>query len=315
MTKKRLLAAAQLSPVFLDQAATVSKVCEMIKEAGKQDVDIIAFPEVIIPGYPYWTFVHDPINSRVFSERLVKEAIEIPGPAIEQLCLACKKAKCTAIIGATERDGNTLYNVQVFIGADGELLGRRRKLMPTMHEKMIWGWGDGTDLQTYKTEAGIIGGLICYEHSNSLYRYANQGYGEQIHVANWPGGLPGMSSIIDAAARSYAFEGQCFVLNSSAIITQEIIDELGKGGSTQILTPGGGYSGIVGPNAEFIAGPEQDKEGLITAEIDLDLLIGPKIMADSAGHYARPDVVRLQIDRTLRNPIVEKSFSSEPDDM
>jgi|APSaa5957512535_1039671.scaffolds.fasta_scaffold55599_2 nitrilase len=315
MANIRTLSAAQMAPVFLDQAATVNKVCEYIIEAGKSDVQLVAFPESIIPGYPYWTFVHDVINGRPFSERFIKETVEIPGPTIDKISTACKKAKCATVVGVTEREGGTLYCTQVFIDANGQILGRRRKLMPTLHEKMIWGWGDGTDLQMYDMDIGKVGGLICYEHSNALYRYANQGQGEQIHIANWPGGLPGMSNIIDAMVRSYAFEGQCFVVNATAIITQEIIDVLGDGGSTNLLTAGGGYSGIVGPNAEFIAGPEETAEGLISAEIDLDMLAGLKIMVDSAGHYARPDVVRLQIDRRPQKPIVEIDFSDNVDKM
>jgi aliphatic nitrilase len=165
---------------------------------------------------------------------------------------------------------------------------------------MVWGRGDGADLKVWQTPLGTLGALICYEHSNALYRYAVQAQREQIHVATWPGGIA-INSIIDAAVRHYAFEGQCFVINVTAILTPEIIAELGSG---ERLKPGGGYSAILGPRGDFLAGPVENQEGLIYAELDFDRIADIKMVVDSAGHYARPDVVRLHLDQTHQRPLI-----------
>jgi len=303
-------AAAQLAPVFLNREATVEKVCRNILEAGKNGAQFVAFPETFIPGYPYWAMALDPLSVRrssppSFSRRLFEQSVEIPSQATKELCTAAKEAGCLAVIGLNERDGGTLYNTQIFVGATGEILGKHRKLVPTSHERMVWGRGDGRDLAVFPTPScGKVGGLICYEHSNALFRYALQAQGEEIHVANWPGGLPWLNSIIDAAIRHYAFEAQAFVVNSTAILTEEIISALGQGGSIDQLAPGGGYSAIVAPGGKFLAGPEQEKETILYADLDFDQIIDWKIVVDSSGHYARPDVVRLLLSREPRHPLV-----------
>lgn len=295
------VAAAQLAPVFLDRAATVSKTCDAIAEAARNSAQLVAFPESFIPGYPYWAMVRDPLSIGEFNRRLFDASLEIPGPDCARLSDAAKKARCHVVLGLTEREGGTLYNSQLVLGPDGAILGKRRKLMPTSHERMVWGRGDGRDLAVWNTSLGVLGALICYEHSNPLYRYAIQAQGEQIHVANWPGGIA-IDGIIDAAARHYAFEGQCFVINVTAVLTDEIISALGQGGEK--LKSGGGYSAIIAPNGRFLAGPMQSGETILYADLDFDSITNMKMIVDSAGHYARPDVVRLHIDRRAQNPLV-----------
>ena len=305
MTERFIAAAAQLAPVFLDRDATVQKACDAIREAGRAGARLIVFPETFIPGYPYWTLVHDPLGSRNrFFRRLYEQAVTLSGPAVKALCKAAQDAKCHAVVGINERDGGTLYNTQLFIGEGGDVLGQHRKLVPTHHERMVWGRGDGSDLSVFRTPLGTLGGLICYEHANALFRYAIQAQGEELHVANWPGGMPWIDEIVDAAIRHYAFEAQCFVVSTTSILTLDIIAALGEGGSVDRLRPGGGCSAIVAPGGRYLARAEADVETVIYAEIDPTAIGDWKQLVDSTGHYARPDVVRLHLDRRARRPLV-----------
>jgi len=303
MTTTVRVAAAQMAPVFLDRDATVEKTCRAMVEAGRNGAQLVAFPETFVPGYPYWALVLDPLSTRHWSRRLFEQSVEIPSPATEALCGAAREAGVYAVVGLDEREGGTLYNTQLFIGPGGETMGRRRKLVPTSQERMVWGRGDGRDLTTFDTPHGKLGALICYEHSNALYRYALIAQGEEIHVANWPGGLPWINGIIDAAIRHYAFEAQAFVVNSTAVLTEEIIAALGSGGSAGRLKPGGGYSAIVAPTGRFLAGPVEDQETILYADCDFGLIADMKMIVDSAGHYARPDVVRLVVNRAAHRPL------------
>jgi nitrilase len=305
MGKTVRVAAAQLAPVFLDREATIAKACDAVAEAGRNGAALIAFPESYIPGYPYWAMALDPMSTRDFNRRLFDASVEIWDAGCEALAAAAKAAGCWVTMGLTEREGGTLYNSQLVIDANGAFVGKRRKLMPTSHERMIWGRGDGRDLEVWQTPFGVLGALICYEHSNALYRYAIQAQGEQIHVANWPGGIA-IDGIIDAAARHYAFEGQCFVINVTAVLTEAIVAEIGS----DRLKAGGGYSAIIAPNGRFLAGPETTGETILYADLDFDMITDMKMIVDSAGHYARPDVLQLTVNRKPQAPLVRRGRST-----
>lgn len=302
-SKKVTVAVAQLAPVFLDTKATVEKACKAILAAGKKKTKLIVFPEAFVPGYPYWAMSLSPFSINSFNKKLFGEAVVIPDDSTKKLCESAKKAVCAVAIGIHEREGGTLYNTILFIGENGKITGKHRKLIPTSHERMIWGRGDGSDLTVFETSLGKMGGLICFEHANCLFKYALQGQGEQIHISLWPGGFDSISHKIDASVRSYAFEGSCFVLNATSVLTKSTLKALGKGGND--FTEGGGYSAIVGPNGKYIAGPETTKETVLYAEIDLSELATSKMIVDTAGHYTRPDVVSLNINSQKQQAIVK----------
>lgn len=298
------VAAAQLAPEYLDRDRTVQKACAAIAEAGKNGAQLVAFPETYLPGYPYFAVHLPPTAINPYLRTLYREAVQIPSPASDALCAAAKRAGCYVVMGLHERRGGTLYNAQLFIAADGAILGCRRKLVPTSHERMIWGRGDGSDLSVWPTPLGVLGGLICYEHSNALFRYALQAQGEQIHIANWPGGMPGIHGIVDAAARHYAFEAQAFVINVTSVLTEAMLAGLAAELRDK-LAPGGGYSGVIAPRGDWLAGPALTGEALVYAELDFQLIDSLKAIVDSAGHYARPDVVQLRLDRRPQKPLEE----------
>ncbi len=311
------VAAVQMAPVFMDREATVDKICGLIHEAGVAGAKLIAFPETIIPGYPYWAALLDPGSAEKFNRELFRQSVEIPSPATDALCAAAKAADCYAVVGLNERDGGILYNSQLFIGPAGQIVGNRRKLIPFYHERMIWGRGDNADLHVFSTPLATLGSLICAEHSNALFRYALQAQGEQIHVANWPGGIKYLMPTMDIAIRSYAWEAHTVVVSATGIITQEIIDYLGKGGNLGQLEPGLGFSAIVGPRGAYLAGPEQDKEVILYADLDLDRIVNSKLRVDSMGHFSRPDVVRLLLRQadSHQRPIVIEELDEPADSM
>jgi len=286
----------------------MEKVLALTREAAEQGAQLVVFPETFVSHYPWWIWMAINNRQRLELFRLLYDnALEVPGPEITLLAKEAKRLGVTVTLGINERDGGTIYNSQLLIDHDGRLVGKRRKLMPTGEEKTVWGWGQGSDLAVYETDLGRIGALICYEHSMALSRFTLYALGEQIHVANWPGANfksqpRDRSRVIDAAMRHTAFEGQVFVIFSSSCLTEENVayyHELDP--STQnVLSAGGGIAGIVDPLGNYIAGPAEHNECILVGEIDLNLIINAKHMVDSVGHYHRPDIFSLRVDRRSR---------------
>ena len=268
-------AVAQAAPVWMDKKATTHKAISLIREAASQhDARIIAFPESFIPAFPYGVWHHGVKRNMRFYRALTESAVHLDDPEVLALQAAAREARMVVVMGITERDGGSLYNSQLFIGADGALLGTRRKLKPTSAERLVWGEGDGAGLRVHDTAGvGRLGGLICGEHNLALARYALQAQQEQVHVASYPDplmeGRP-FADRVDAAVRHYAAEGQCFVLNATGFLdddaraavydTPELADALDR--DARAL---GGVSSIIGPDGAYLAGPLSGAEGLLSA--------------------------------------------------
>jgi Predicted amidohydrolase len=289
------VASVQASPELpLNKAQSVEKVCELISEAGRENVDLVAFPETFIPMYPNFSIdLSNPNEWRQNMKDLTEQSIYADGDEIKKIAEAAKAAKTFVVLGINERVGvANLYNSQVFIDDEGDILGIRRKLFPSNREKAFWASGNGNDIRIFNTSIGRIGGLICYEHLQPLLKYALMSLGEQIHCSSWPGwphikGARSNRHVIDAASRQYALEGQCFVVISAMYIPPESIPE-GYFGNASWAFFGG--SGIVGPDGEYIAGPIYDCEKIVYGEINLSDILLRKTLIDTAGRDQRKDV-------------------------
>jgi aliphatic nitrilase len=290
---KYVAAAVQAAPVYLDRDATVEKACALIRDAGKVGARLIVFPETWVPMYPFWHTTPDVFSGERFA-RLWKNAVEVPSTSVDQLSAAARDAGAYVVIGVNERDvasRGTLFNSMLYLGPDGSLLHRHRKLMPTFTERTVWGMGDGSDLAVLHTPLGRLGGLICWEHEMTLVKYAMYSQGEQVHCAQWPA-YSGQNEHIAFGTRQYAFEGACFVVSACGIAG-------GKDAPADIFPKAfraNGGSAIIGPNGAYLAGPVFDKEEILYAEIDLEQAIREKHSHDVAGHYARPDVLQLVVN-------------------
>ncbi len=300
-----LAAAVQTAPVFLSKDETIGKVISLIEEASREGASLIVFPEATVPCYPYWpkdlgTAEGRKLVLNAYTE-LYKNSIEIPGEETLALCVSAKEADANVVIGVNERDGGTLYNTIVYIDNRGTLLGKHRKLMSIDSERCIWGMGNAEDLAVFDTDIGRVGGFFCYEHHLTLAKYAMYLKGEQIHAGLWAGhGF--VKPTMDFASRQYAFEGQVFVVVSSGYINSDMIpDSFPLKQHTSWDYPGG--SGIINPRGEYIAGPVYDREEIVYAEIDTDMIIRAKAVIDAAGHFSRPDILNLEIlDRQAQGP-------------
>jgi predicted amidohydrolase len=318
--KKVKLAAAHVAPVFMNTAATAEKACAWIERAADEKVNLLVFPEVFLPGFPYWINLYPPLVQAGLNRVYQDESVEVPGAAVAALQDAARRCEVAVVMGASERQlgGRTCYNSSIVIDADGSVLGVHRKLKPTYAERYIWGQGDGSTLGVYASQAGRIGALACWEHTMNLARQALIEQREEIHAALWPGlsTLAGFDQVanlqIEAMMRNHALTGQCFVVCASSPVTAEMLDYLErKVGPQQMLGAGGGWSAVIHPFAATLAGPVTGAaEQLVTAEVDLDDLKDVKMWVDTTGHYSRPDVLQLMFNRAEQRPMVITSGST-----
>lgn len=300
------IAIAQVAPVFLDRDATIGKVIERIDEAAAQSATLVAFGETLVPGYPAWL---DRTDGARFDDPAQKEIHALyldQGVCVERgdlgpVCDAARRHGLNVILGIAERPeergGHTIYCSRVFIGPDGRIESIHRKLMPTYEERMAWGIGDGAGLVVHRVDAFTVGALNCWENWLPLARAALYAQGEDLHIALWPGSHLNTKDITRFIAR----ESRSYVVSACGLLRASDIPASFPHRDRFVAECDGpmlnGGSALAGPNGEFIIEPVMNHETLLVADLDHAFVRRERQNFDVPGHYARPDVLRLTVDR------------------
>ena len=313
MEKDQLkIAMAQIAPVLLNKEATLKKVEERIIEAGEKNCELIIFGEALVPGYPFWVALTNGAdwNTKISKElhaAYVRNSIQIESGELDGICALAKTHNIAVYLGIMERaknrGGHSIYASLVYINAQGEIKSVHRKLQPTYDERLTWAPGDGNGLRVHDLKAFTVGGLNCWENWMPLARTALYGLGENLHIAVWPGSEHNTKDI----TRFIAKESRSFVVSVSSIMTKELfpsdmpyLDEI-LNKSPETLANGG--SCIAGPDGEWIVKPVLDKEGLIIETINFNRVLEERQNFDPVGHYSRPDVTKLHVNRERQSTV------------
>ena len=296
------VAAVQPTPVFLDRDATVERLVVSIKEAAAEEARLIVFPEAIVPGYPDWVWRAPAWSDADWYARLYDQAVEIPGPVTDALGAAAKEAGAWIAVGVNERvTSGTLYNTLLYLDPEGDMAGIHRKLLPTGGENTVWGRGDGSTLTVIETEFGRVGGLLCWENLMPLARAAMYEQAVDIYLApTWDNSDSWICTL-----RHIAREGRMFVVGTNTCLHSRDIPRTLPGADDLYPPndddwPSRGNTVIVGPDGAILAGPLSEEAGMLVVTIDLGRLAAERRQFDVVGHYARPDIFELNVNRSER---------------
>ena len=294
------VAAVQAAPVFLDRAATIDKVAALAADAAGRGAEIVVFPESFVPTYPDWVWRTKPWDGRhqALYARLADQAVEVGSPACDAIAAIARDLGVTLAVGVTERGGSTLYNSVLVFDEQGRLVLHRRKLMPTGGERLVWGFGDGSDLTTVPSPAGPLGVLMCWENYMPLARTALYGQWMTVLLApTWDNSDEWVPTL-----RHIAKEGRCYVVGVNFCLRgTDVPDDVpGReelwGGDDDWMARGN--STIVAPGGEVVAGPLVGEAGIVMADLDAEVALASRAQFDPVGHYSRPDVLHLVVDRS-----------------
>lgn len=300
------VAAAQIAPVWLDRDASLARVIEAIDQAAVAGVELLAFGETLVPGYPFWVERTDGARfdhpwQKALYAHYVDQAVDLAAGHLDGVCEAARRNAITVVLGVLERPadrGQSVYASVVTIGADGAVLSCHRKLVPTHEERLVWASGDGHGLRTHAVGDFTLGSLNCWENWMPLARASLQAQGETLHVAIWPGS----ARLTRDITRFMALEGRSFVLSASGLMRrQDFPDQVpGRARLLEVMAdmpwaPGG--SCLAGPDGRWIIEPDEHTEGLLVAEIDLADVRRARQNFSPSGHYSRPDVLALKVNR------------------
>jgi aliphatic nitrilase len=317
MSGKFKAAVVQAAPVFMDLGASVEKAIGLIEEAAGQGAAIVAFSECWLPGYPWWMWLSATAHNIKYFQQYHENSLVVGSIAFTQLSNAARDNGVFVSMGASERDHGSLYIAQFLFSDNGELVQARRKLKATHMERTIFGDGDGSHLGVFDTDLGRIGQLCCWEHLQPLTKYAMYSMHEQIHIAAWPSfscypqAYSLGADLNCALSQVYAAEGQCFVLAPCGVVSQQMYDLLVENeDQAALLSVGGGFAQIYSPDgAPMCESLPETEEGILFADIDLGAIAIAKSFADPVGHYSRPDVTRLLLNRSPQARVEE--FTAE----
>jgi nitrilase len=330
--EKVRVAVVQASPIYMDKNSSITKACNLIRDAGNNGAELIVFSETFIPGYPaYYTVGYEtpPHEWTDFMISLQDNSIVIPSGDTDILCEAAKESEVYLVLGCNELDNRagscTVFNSLLFIDKYGNIMGKHRKIMPTYTERIYWGMGDGSDIKVYDTEIGRIGGLICWENHMPLARVALINQGEEFHAAVWPGNWKrGEDRLLDADTseggamcnlqsliKVHAFEAGAFVLSACGYMDDDDIPEkwdyIKKGNHINYSWASGGSS-IVNPGSRYLAEPNFEKDAILYADCYANQIKAVKAVFDSLGHYSRWDIFQLRVNR--RNKLNPETMGS-----